>query len=109
MKQHYKKHIADLEEETGRLKAEKGRLVDKLKLPESERASLAQQENDIAALKRRYDDAEARCADLIDENAELKQEVVTLSLCLRNYNMRGSYIFFIHQSNGSTTEIKSNN
>jgi len=62
MKQHYKKHIVDLEEENSRLKSEKSRLVDKLKLPESERSSLAQQENDLAAMKRRFDDAEARCA-----------------------------------------------
>ena len=75
MKTHYKKQVVDLEQENSRLKAEKGRLVDKLKLPEKERASLTQQENDLAELKKRLDDVETRCADLIDENNELKQEV----------------------------------
>ena len=43
MRQHYRDRVADLEDETQRLKAEKLRLVDKLQLPESERASLVAQ------------------------------------------------------------------
>jgi len=76
MKTHYKKQVIDLEQENSRLKGEKDRLLDKLKLPEHERSSLTRQENDLAELKRRLDDAETRCADLIDENVELKQEVL---------------------------------
>jgi hypothetical protein len=43
MRQHYRDRVADLEDETQRLKAEKLRLVDKLQLPESERTSLVVQ------------------------------------------------------------------
>ena len=43
MRQHYRGRVSDLEEETQRLKAEKLRLVEKLQLPESERASLVAQ------------------------------------------------------------------
>ena len=43
MRQHYRDRVGDLEEEVQRLKSEKLRLVDKLQLPESERASLVAQ------------------------------------------------------------------
>jgi len=33
------------------------------------------QENEIAKLRRRLDEAEGRCAEFADENAELKREV----------------------------------
>jgi len=43
MRQHYRERVGDLEDEVQRLKSEKLRLVDKLQLPESERASLVAQ------------------------------------------------------------------
>ena len=43
MRAHYRERVVDLEDEVQRLKSEKLRLVDKLQLPESERASLAAQ------------------------------------------------------------------
>jgi chromosome segregation ATPase len=80
MRQHYRDRVNDLEEESQRLKSEKLRLVDKLQLPESERTSLVAQENEIAKLRRRLEESDARCAEVIDENTELKREVKDLQL-----------------------------
>jgi len=33
------------------------------------------QENEIAKLRRRLDETEVRCSELVDENTELKREV----------------------------------
>ena len=80
MKQHYCTNIGDLEDEVQRLRSEKARLVDRLQLPESERASLAAEENEIADLKRRLDEYENRYADVVGENEDLRQEVRDLQL-----------------------------
>lgn len=60
--------------------------MDRLQLPESERASLAAEENVIAELRRRLDDTEGRCAEVETENEDLKQEVRDLQL-----EMEGTY------------------
>jgi len=75
MKTHCSDTISELEEELQRLKSEKARLLDRLQLPESERASLAAEENEIAELKRRLDDYELRYGDAVAENEDLQQEV----------------------------------
>ena len=38
------------------------------------------QENEIAKLRRRLDEAEVRCAEVIEDNTELKREVSCLLL-----------------------------
>ena len=58
----------------------KARLLDRLQLPESERASLAAEENKIAELNRQLEETETRCADLTIDNEELRQEVRDLQL-----------------------------
>jgi len=75
IKAHCSDTINELEDELQRLKAEKARLLDRLQLPESERASLAAEENEIAELKRRLDDYEMRYGDAVAENEDLQQEV----------------------------------
>jgi len=75
MKTHCSDTISELEDEVQRLKSEKARLLDRLQLPESERASLAAEENEIAELKRRLDDYEVRYGDAVAENEDLQQEV----------------------------------
>jgi len=79
MKAHCSDTITELEDEVGRLKAEKARLLDRLQLPESERASLAAEEQEIAELRRRLDDHEMRYADAVAENEDLQQEVLLRS------------------------------
>jgi len=80
MKVHCGDTISQLEEEVQRLKSEKARLLDRLQLPESERASLAAEENEIAELKRRLDDYEMRYGDAVAENEDLQQEVTARSI-----------------------------
>lgn len=75
MKDHCNQTISDLEDEVQRLKSEKARLLDRLQLPESERASLAAEENEIAELKRRLEDYEIRYSDVVGDNEDLRQEV----------------------------------
>jgi predicted RNase H-like nuclease (RuvC/YqgF family) len=75
MKDHCGQTIGELEDEVQRLKSEKARLIDRLQLPESERASLAAEENEIAELKRRLEDAEMRYSDALADNEDLRQEV----------------------------------
>lgn len=53
MRQHYRDRVSDLEDEVQRLKSEKLRLVDKLQLPESERASLMAQVNTVGQQRNR--------------------------------------------------------
>jgi len=88
MKTHCSDTISELEDEVQRLKSEKARLLDRLQLPESERASLAAEENEIAELKRRLDDYEMRYGDAVAENEDLQQEVpvhrVVTSSCLKS-------------------------
>jgi len=78
MKEHCGDTINELEEEVQRLRSEKARLLDRLQLPESERASLAAEENEIAELKRRLDDYEIRYGDAVAENEDLQQEVTSI-------------------------------
>lgn len=80
LKDHYDSAVETLEDEVQRLKSEKARLLDKLKLPESERASLVAEENEIADLKRKVEDAEARYSESMSEIEDLKQEVRDLQL-----------------------------
>lgn len=80
MKEHFNGSISNLELEVQRLKSEKSRLLDKLQLPESERASLAAEENEIAELKRRLEEYENRYTEVVGENEDLKQEVRDLQL-----------------------------
>ena len=75
MKDHCNHKIVDLEDEVQRLKSEKARLLDRLQLPESERASLAAEENEIAELKQRLEDYEIRYGDAVVDNEDLRQEV----------------------------------
>jgi len=74
MRQHYRDRVADLEDETQRLKAEKLRLVDKLQLPESERASLVAQENEIAKDQSKA----AKLPQLTLENEKLMRRLTEL-------------------------------
>jgi len=83
MKTHCTDTINELEDEVQRLKSEKARLLDRLQLPESERASLAAEENEIAELKRRLDDYELRYGDAVAENEDLQQEVPSHNQSLR--------------------------
>ena len=80
MKEHFNDALSSLEEEVQRLHSEKVRLLDKLQLPESERASLAAEENEIADLKRKLEEYENRFADVVGENDDLRQEVRDLQL-----------------------------
>jgi len=54
--------------------------LDRLQLPESERASLAAEEQEIAELQRRLDESDTRYSDLAADNIDLKQEVRDLQL-----------------------------
>ena len=54
--------------------------MDRLQLPESERASLAAEEQEIAELQRRLDESDTRYSDLAADNIDLKQEVRDLQL-----------------------------
>ena len=82
--EHLKNHCDDvvetMEVETTRLKCEKARLMDKLKLPESDRTSLEQEEKEIAELKRKLEEGENRLQLVQMENDEMKQEVRELQL-----------------------------
>ena len=80
MKEHLNAAINDLEFQVQRLQADKGRLIDKLQLPESERSSLAAEENIIAELKRKLNEYEYRFEELESENEDLKQEIKDLQL-----------------------------
>jgi len=60
--------------------ARQDRLLDRLQLPESERASLAAEEQEIAELQRRLDESDTRYSDLAADNIDLKQEVRDLQL-----------------------------
>jgi len=75
MKTHCSDKISELDDEVQRLKSEKARLLDRLQLPESERASLAAEENEIAELQCRLDEYEVRYGDAVAENEDLQQEV----------------------------------
>ena len=80
MEEHYRNKIFELEEQNKRLASEKGRLVDRLRLPESERHSLTQQENEIATLQKKLEDFENKCYDVEHENSQLKHEIRDLQL-----------------------------
>ena len=56
------------------------RLLDRLQLPESERASLAAEENEIAELRRKLEESDGQYSDLAADNLDLKQEVRDLQL-----------------------------
>ena len=60
MRQHYRERVGDLEDEVQRLKSEKLRLVDKLQLPESERASLGAQVGALIVIR--------RCGSIVAKN-----------------------------------------
>jgi len=64
------------------------RLLDRLQLPESERASLAAEENEIAELRLKLDDADGRYSDLAADNLDLKQEVRDLQLEMEGKSSR---------------------
>jgi len=49
-------------------------------LPESERASLAAEENEIAELRHKLEEFDGRYSDLAADNLDLKQEVRDLQL-----------------------------
>lgn len=63
-------------------------MLDRLQLPESERASLAAEENEIAELHRKLEESEAQYNDLAYDNEELKQEIRDMQL-----EMEGSPAF----------------
>jgi len=46
------------------------------------------QENEIAKLRRRLDESEARCTEVVDENSELKREASILTLSPFVFRMR---------------------
>jgi len=54
--------------------------LDRLQLPESERASLAAEENEIAELRRKLEESNGQYSDLAADNLDLKQEVRDLQL-----------------------------
>ena len=56
-----------------RVRSEKIRLADMIKLPESERDALAVLERDYASIKLSLDQSEAKGAKLLAENNDLKQ------------------------------------
>jgi len=68
--------------------ASQDRLLDRLQLPESERSSLAAEENEIAELRRRLDESDARYSDLAADNLDLKQEVRDLQLEMEGNHLR---------------------
>jgi len=67
------------------------RLLDRLQLPESERASLAAEENEIAELRRRLDESDGRYSDLAADNLDLKQEVRDLQLEMEGKTVTSSF------------------
>merc|ERR550532_1018901 len=80
MKSKYRGRINDLEDDVNRLQSEKDRLLDKLKLPESERASMAKTDQEIAILNRKIEELENQSDEFLDENLSLKHEVKDLQL-----------------------------
>jgi len=72
--------ISELEEKQSHLEAENSRLIDRLKLPESERASISSSEKHITSLQRKIQEASDMCQQLEDDNANLKQEIKDLNV-----------------------------
>ena len=72
--------VANLEEQLRRACSEKNRLVDRLRLPESERSSLAAGEQEMESLRRRLEEADQARRATLDDNGDLRQEVRDLQL-----------------------------
>jgi Asp-tRNA(Asn)/Glu-tRNA(Gln) amidotransferase C subunit len=71
-------------------------LLDRLQLPESERASLAAEENEIAELHRKLEEADVKYSDIMYDNEELRQEIRDLQL-----EMEGTLAIGLDQSTKS--------
>ena len=80
MEDHYRDKVHDLDDQVKRLSSEKTRLMDRLRLPESERAALTIQDNQIAMLQRKLDEAENLCLDYENENLSCREEIKDLQL-----------------------------
>jgi len=68
-------------------------LLDRLQLPESERASLAAEENEIAELRLKLNDADIKYTDIIIDNEELRQEIRDLQLEMEGKFISNNVIF----------------
>lgn len=82
-RQWYRGRVKDLEDDVSRLKMEKCRLLDRLQLPESERASLTAEENALSELRIKLEDAEDRLETARAENAELRQDLRDAELAMQ--------------------------
>jgi hypothetical protein len=82
-RQWYRGRVKDLEDDVSRLKMEKCRLLDRLQLPESERASLTAEENAFSELRTKLEDAEERLEAARAENAELRQDLRDAELAMQ--------------------------
>ena len=72
--------LEQLEDKVIRLSAENDRLQDRLKLPESERHNLRDQENEIVDLRDKLEVAECRVQQVSEDNTGLQQEIQDLHL-----------------------------
>lgn len=81
-KQRYKALVQDLEDDVSRLKMEKCRLLDRLQLPESERAALTAEENALSELRRKLEETEDRLETARTENTELRQDLRDAELAM---------------------------
>jgi len=81
--------------------------LDRLQLPESERASLAAEENEIADLRRKLEESNGQYSDLAADNLDLKQEVRDLQLEMEGNTH--SFIFIYSSENSSQIATILNN
>ncbi len=76
----YRNKAKDLEDTLRRFEAENLRLSDRLKLPESERANIHDQEKEILALKRKVEDSEMIAFEKEELTHSLRDEINDLHL-----------------------------
>ena len=67
--------IDNLQDHCKRIESENTRLLNRIKLPESERNSIRDQENEICDLKKNIEDLENTIGDMHNENNHLRQEI----------------------------------
>ena len=75
-----KERIHNLEDNVKQLHSEKDRLIEKMKMPESERSSHREQEKEIASLVKKLEDSENRYSEALEDNESLRNEVRDLHL-----------------------------
>jgi len=82
-RQWYRGRVKDLEDDVSRLKMEKCRLLDRLQLPESERASLAVEENALSEMRRKLEETEEKLEITRNENVELRHDLRDAELAMQ--------------------------